>query len=98
MQHSKVVVYASRQLKDYEIWYLTHDLELPAIMFALKIWRHYLYGVRCDIYTDHKTLKYLFTQKELNVCQGRWLELLKDYDCDIHYQLVRANKVADALS
>ena len=98
MQHGKVVAYASRQLKDYETRYPTHDLELAAIVFALKIWRHYLYGVHCDIYTDHKTLKYLFTQKELNVRQGRSLELLKDYDCKIHYHPGKANKVADALS
>ena len=98
MQHGKVIAYASRQLKDYEKRYPIHDLELAAVVFALKIWRHYLYGVHCDIYTDHKTLKYLFTQKELNVRQGRWLELLSDYDLDIHYHLGKANRVADALS
>ena len=63
----------------YEKRYPTHDLELATVVFALKIWRHYIYGIHCDIYTDHKTVKYLFTQKELNVCQGRWLELLMDY-------------------
>ena len=68
------------------------------MVFALKIWRHYLYGEQCDIYTDHKSLKYLFTQKELNMRQRRWLELLKDYDVDIHYHPGKANKVADALS
>ena len=98
MQHGKVVAYASRQLKDHETRYPTHDMELAAVVFALKIWRHYLYGVHCDIYTDHKTLKYIFTQKDLNVRQGRWLELLNDYDCDIHYHPGKANKVADALS
>lgn len=71
MQHGKVTAYASRQQKDYETRYPTHDLDLGAIVFALKIWRHYLYGVHCDIYTDHKTLNYLFTQKELNMHQGR---------------------------
>jgi len=80
MQEDKVVAYASRQLKPYEKNYPTHDLELTAIVFALKIWRHYLYGVPCKIYTDHQSLKYIFTQKELNLRQRRWLELLKDYD------------------
>ena len=98
MQNGKVVAYASRQLKDYETRYPTHDLELAAVVFALKMWRHYLYGVHCEIYTDHKTLKYLFTQKDLNVRQGQWLEFLSDYDFDIHYQPSKANKVADALS
>ena len=98
MQHGKVIAYASRQLKDYEKNYPTHDLELAAVVFALKIWRHYLYGVHCDIYTDHKSLKYIFTQKELNMRQRRWLEFVNDYDCDIHYHPGKANKVADALS
>ena len=98
MQHGKVVAYASRQLKDYETRYPTHDLELAAVVFALKIWRHYLYGLHCDIYTDHKTLKYLFTQKQLNVRQGKWLETLADFNFDIHYHPGKANKVADALS
>ena len=98
MQHGKVIAYASRQLKDYEKNYPTHDLELAAVVFALKIWRHYLYGVHCDIYTDHKSLKYIFTQKELNMRQRRWLELVNDYDCEIHYHPGKANKVADALS
>ena len=77
MQHKRVVVYASRQLKKHELNYPTHDLELAAIIFALKTWRHYLYGVTCQIFTDHKCLKYLFTQKELNLRQRRWMELLK---------------------
>ncbi|GJT19128.1 putative reverse transcriptase domain-containing protein [Tanacetum coccineum] len=80
MQHGKVIAYASRQLKPYEVNYPTHDLELAAVVFALKIWRHYLYGESCDIFTDHKSLKYIFTQRELNMRQRRWLELLKDYD------------------
>ena len=98
IQHGKVVVYASRQLKYYETRYPTHDMELATLVFALKTWRHYLYGVHCEIYTDHKTLKYLFTQKQPNVCQGRWLELLKDYNFTINYYSGKANKVADALS
>ena len=84
--------------KNHEMNYPTHDLELAAVVFALKIWRHYLYGVRCEIFTDHKSLKYIFTQKELNMRQRRWLELVKDYDCGIHYHPGKANVVADALS
>lgn len=98
MQKERVIAYASRQLKPYEQNYPTHDLELAAVVFALKIWRHYLYGEKCEIYTDHKSLKYLFTQKELNMRQRRWLELMKDYDLAIHYHPGKANKVADALS
>ena len=98
MQHGKVIAYASRQLKTHEQKYPTHDLELAAIVFALKIWRHYLYGEKCEIYTDHKSLKYIFTQKELNMRQRRWLELIKDYDCTINYHPGKANVVADALS
>jgi len=98
MQNGKVVAYASRQLKPHELNYPTHDLELAAVIFALKIWRHYLYGVRCEIYTNHKSLKYIFTQKELNLRQRRWLELLKDYTLDIKYHPGKANVVADALS
>jgi len=98
MQRGKVIAYASRQLKDYETRYPTHDLELTAVVFALKIWRHYLYGVKCNIYTDHKSLKYFFTQKDLNMRQRRWLELVKDYECDIKYQSGKANVVVDAVS
>ena len=98
MQDGKVVAYASRQLKAHEQNYLTHDLELDVVVFALKIWRHYLYGEKCKIYTDHKTLKYLLAQKELNLRQRRWLELFKDYDCIIDYHPKKANVVADALS
>ncbi|KAA0065422.1 ty3-gypsy retrotransposon protein [Cucumis melo var. makuwa] len=94
----KVVAYASRQLKSHEQNYPTHDLELAAVVFALKIWRHYLYGEKIQIFTDHKSLKYFFTQKELNMRQGRWLELVKDYDCEILYHPGKANVVADALS
>ncbi|KAL4030754.1 hypothetical protein IC575_009005 [Cucumis melo] len=98
MQQGKVVAYASRQLKSHEQNYPTHDLELAAMVFALKIWRHYLYGEKIQIFTDHKTLKYFFTQKELNMRQRRWLELVKDYDCEILYHPGKANVVADALS
>ena len=98
MQRGKVIAYASRQLKEHEKRYPTHDLELAAVVFALKIWRHYLFGEKCDIYTDHKSLKYIFTQKELNMRQRRWLELLKDYNCRILYHPGKANVVADALS
>ena len=98
MQAGRVIAYASRQLKEYEQRYPTHDLELAAVVFALKIWRHYLYGEKCEIYTDHKSLKYFFTQKDLNMRQRRWLELVKDYDCEILYHPGKANVVADALS
>ena len=98
MQDGKVVAYASRQLKPHEQNYPTHDLELAAVVFALKIWRHYLYGEKCRIFTDHKSLKYLLTQKDLNLRQRRWLELLKEYDCIIDYHPGKANVVADALS
>ncbi|KAG8479786.1 hypothetical protein CXB51_029317 [Gossypium anomalum] len=98
MQEGKVIAYASRQLKPHERNYPVHDLELAAIVFALKIWRHYLYGEKCHIYTDHKSLKYLMTQKNLNLRQRRWLELIKDYDLIIDYHPGKANVVADALS
>ncbi|KAI3522357.1 hypothetical protein L1887_00076 [Cichorium endivia] len=98
MQRGKVIAYASRQLKPHETRYRTHDLELGAVVFALKIWRHYLYGVKCTIYTDHKSLKYLMDQQDLNMRQRRWLDVLKDYDCEILYHPGKANVVADALS
>ncbi|KAI3505957.1 hypothetical protein L1887_28299 [Cichorium endivia] len=98
MQRGKVIAYASRQLKPHEANYPTHDLELGAVVFALKIWRHYLYGVKCTIYTDHKSLKYLMDQANLNMRQRRWLDVLKDYDCEIHYHPGKAHVVADALS
>jgi hypothetical protein len=85
-------------LKIHEKNYTTHDLELAAVVHALKTWRHYLYGQKCDIYTDHKSLKYIFTQSELNMRQRRWLELIKDYELEIHYHPGKANVVADALS
>jgi hypothetical protein len=98
MQKDHVIAYASRQLRSHEQNYPTHDLELAAVIFALKIWRHYLYGVKCRIFTDHQSLKYIFTQRELNLRQRRWLELMKDYDLDIQYHAGKANVVADALS
>jgi hypothetical protein len=98
MQDNRVIAYASRALRPHEQNYHTHDLELAAIVHALKIWRHYLMGAHCNIYTDHKSLKYIFTQADLNMRQRRWLELIKDYDLEVHYHPGKANVVADALS
>nr|GEW22995.1 putative reverse transcriptase domain-containing protein [Tanacetum cinerariifolium] len=97
MQREKVIAYASRQLKPHEENYTKHDLKLGAVVFALKIWRHYLYGTKCTIFTDHKILQHVLNQKELNMRQRRWLEFLVDYDCEIHYHPGKANVVADAL-
>ncbi|GJW64296.1 putative reverse transcriptase domain-containing protein [Tanacetum coccineum] len=94
----KVIAYASRQLKVHEKNYTTHDLELGAVMFALNMWRYYLYCTKCVVFTDHKSLQYILDQKELNMRQRHWLELLSDYDCEIRYHLGKANMVADALS
>jgi hypothetical protein len=98
MKDGRVVAYASRQLRKHEAHYLTHDLELAAVVHALKIWRHYLMGKRCELYMDHKSLKYIFTQSNLNLRQRRWLELIKDYDLGINYHHGKANVVADTLS
>jgi hypothetical protein len=98
MQDGKVVSYATRQLRKHEENYPTHDLELAAVVHALNIWRHYLIGHRCEIYSDHKSLKYIFTQNDLNLRQRRWLELIKDYDLGINYHPGKANVVANALS
>jgi hypothetical protein len=98
MQDGHVVAYASRQLRKHEEHYPSHDLDLAAVVHALKIWKHYLIGKRCEIYSDHKSLKYIFTQPDLNLRQRRWLELIKDYDLGINYHLGKANVVADALS
>ncbi|KAI3732905.1 hypothetical protein L1987_64117 [Smallanthus sonchifolius] len=95
---NKVIAYASRQLKTHEKNYITHDLELGAIIFASKLWRHYLYGVKFTVFTDHKSLKYIFSHKELNMRQRRWMEVLNDYDCEICYHEGKSNVVADALS
>ncbi|GKB74701.1 putative reverse transcriptase domain-containing protein [Tanacetum coccineum] len=98
MQREKVIVYASRQLKVHEENYTTRDLELGVVVFALRLWRHYLYGTKCVVFTDHKSLQYMLNQKELNLRQQRWIELLSDYDCEIRYHPGKANVVADALS
>jgi hypothetical protein len=98
MQDGHVVVYASRQLRKHEEHYPTHDLELVAVVHALKIWRHYLIGKICEIYSDHKSLKYIFTQPDLNLRQRRWLELIEDCDLGINYHPGKANIVVDALS
>nr|GEV30716.1 putative reverse transcriptase domain-containing protein [Tanacetum cinerariifolium] len=98
MQREKVIAYASRQLKPNEENYTTHDLELRAVVFALKIWRHYMYGTKCTVFIDHKSLQHILDQKELNMRQRRWLELLADYDCEIRYHPRKANVVADSLS
>ncbi|GJY02542.1 putative reverse transcriptase domain-containing protein [Tanacetum coccineum] len=98
MQREKVIAYASRQLKPHEENYTTHDLELGAVIFALKIWRHYLYGTKCIVFTDYKSLQHILCQKELNMRKRRRLELLADYDCEIFYHPGKANVVADALS
>nr|GEZ15840.1 hypothetical protein [Tanacetum cinerariifolium] len=98
MQCEKVIAYASRQLRKNEENYTTHDLELGAVVFTIRLWRHYLYGTKCTVYTDHKSLQYILDQKELNMRQRRWIELLSDYDCEIRYHPRKANVVADALS
>ncbi|GKD45100.1 putative reverse transcriptase domain-containing protein [Tanacetum coccineum] len=98
MQRGKVIAYASRHLKKHDKNYTTYNLELGAVVFALKIWRHYLYGTKSVIYTDHKSLQYIFDEKDLNMCQRRWIELLSDYECEIKYHPGKANVVADALS
>jgi hypothetical protein len=98
MQENRVIAYASRALRPHEKNYPTHDLEIAAVVHALKMWRHYLMGTRCNIFTDHKNLKYIFTQSDLCMRQRRWLELIKDYDLEVHYHPGKANVVADALS
>ncbi|GJZ06111.1 putative reverse transcriptase domain-containing protein, partial [Tanacetum coccineum] len=98
MQKEKVIAYTSRQLKIHEKNYMTHDLKLGAVVFVLKMWRHYLYGTKCVVFTDHKSLQHILDQKELNMRQRRWLELLSDYDCELRYHPGKVNVVADALS
>ena len=98
MQDGRMIAYASCQLKKHEINYPTHDLKLAVVVFSLKIWRHYFYGEICQVFTNDKCLKYLLTQKELNLRQKRWLELIKDYDLVFDYHLRKVNVVADALS
>ncbi|GKB56804.1 putative reverse transcriptase domain-containing protein [Tanacetum coccineum] len=98
MQNENVIAYASRQLKIHEKNYTTHDLELGGAVFTLKIWRHYLHGTKCTVFTNHKTLQHILDQKELNMRQRRLLKLLSDYDCEICYHPGKANVVIDALS
>jgi hypothetical protein len=98
MQDGQVVSYASRLLRKHDENYPTHDLELAVVVHAFKIWRNYLIGHRCEIYSDHKSLKYIFTQTDLNLRERRWLELINDYHVRINYQLGKANVVADTLS
>ncbi|GJT97438.1 putative reverse transcriptase domain-containing protein [Tanacetum coccineum] len=98
MQRENVIAYASRQLKVHEDNYTTHDLELGGVVFALRLWRHYLYGTKCMVFTDHKSLQYILNQKELNLRQQRCIELLSEYDCEIQYHPGKSNVVADILS
>ncbi|GJY76519.1 putative reverse transcriptase domain-containing protein [Tanacetum coccineum] len=98
VQRGKVISYTSRQLKVHEKNYTTHNLELGAVVFSLKTWRHYLYETKSVIYTDHKSIQHIFNQKELNMRQRRWIELFSDYECEIHYHPSKANVVADVLS
>ena len=98
MQSRRVVAYGSWQLKNHERNYPTHDMELATIVFPLKIWRLYLYGEQFEVFSDHKNLKYIFTQRDLNMRQWRWMEYLEDYDFTLHYHPGKANVVADALS
>ena len=98
MQSGRVVAYGFRQLKNHEQNYPTHDMELATVVFALKIWRHYLYGEEFEEYPDHKSLKYIFTQRYLNMRQHRWMKFLEDYDFTLHYHPSKENVVADAPS
>ena len=98
MQSGRVVAYGSHQLKNHEQNYPTHDMEMAAVLFALKIWRHYLFGEKFEVYSDHKSLKYIFTQRDLNMRQRGWMEFLEDYDFTLHYHPGKANVVADTLS
>jgi hypothetical protein len=98
MEYGHMVAYASWQLRKHEEHYPTHNLELAAVVHTLKIWRHYLIGKKCELYTDHKSLKYILTQPDLNLRQQRWLDLIKDYDLGINYHPRKVNVVADALS
>ncbi|WP_222429775.1 Ty3/Gypsy family RNase HI domain-containing protein, partial [Cobetia crustatorum] len=98
MQKDRVISYASRQLRKHEENYPTHDLELAAVIFALKLWRHYLYGEEFELFCDHKSLRYIFTQRDLNMRQRRWMETLKDFKFEVSYHPGKANLVADALN
>ena len=98
MQSGRVVPYGSRQLKNHERNYPTHDLELATIVFALKIWRYYLYGEQFEVFSDHKSLRYIFTQRDLNMRQHRWVKYLEDYDFTLYYHPGKVNLMADTLS
>ena len=98
LQFRRVVAYGSHQLRNYEQNYPTYDMEFVAVVFALKIWRHYLYGEEFEVYSGHKSLKYIFTQRDLNIRQRIWMEFLEDYDFTFHYHPGKVNVVADALS
>ena len=98
IKSGRELAYGSRQLKNHEQNYPTHDMELAVVVFALKIWRHYLFGEQFEVYSDHKSLKYIFTQRDLNMRQRRWMEFLEDYHFTVHYHPGKANVVADALS
>jgi hypothetical protein len=98
MQEGRVISYSSRQLRRYDEHYPTHDIELAAVMMALRTWHHYLLENVVHIYTDHKSLKYIFTQPDLNMRQGRWLELIKEYELKVHYHSGKSNVIVDALS
>ena len=98
MQAKRVVAYGSRKLKNHDRNYLTHDMELATIVFALKIWCHYLYGEQFEVFSDHKSLKYIFTQRDLNMRQRKWMEYLEDYDFIMHYHPSKANMVSNVLS
>jgi len=98
MQRGQVVAYASRQLKIHERNYPAHDLDLAVVVFALKLWRHYLYGSKFEVFSDHKNLKYLFDQREFNMRQRKWLKFLKDYDFELSYHSSKDNVVANALN
>ena len=98
MQSERVMAYGSRQLKNHEQSYPTLGMELAAIVFALKIWRHYLYGEQFEVFSDHKSLKHIFTQRDLNMKECMWMEYLEDYDFSLPYHLDKENVVADALS
>ena len=98
MQSERVMAYGFHRLKNHEQNYPTHDMELAAIVFSLKIWHHYLYGERFEVFSDHKSLKYIFTQRDLNMRQRMWMEYLEDYDFTLNYHLGKANVVVDALN
>lgn len=97
MQNGQVMAYVSRQFKFHERNYPTHDLKLAAVVFVLKIWRHYQFGSRFEVFSYHKGLKYLFDHKELNMRQRRWLEFLNDYDFGLSYHPGKPDIIVNAL-